>query len=224
MFLADWYFCRTIHLSIKETANFINVMLALRDPDMPVEEKSGALKQLCQMEPLNIAYALPALVDGLLAPRCRGKAQEEQAGQAAYAAAVKACIRSTVRGLSRYDYLQTAIEDLDCVSYEQLAQYLRELEFPPTDREPSRGYLEMESCSAEILALSLLRTVAGQVPAEILEIADPGAQKPWFSAALRGALGELPWALAVETLSLCGIPGSILLSYFPKDYWLCCPD
>ena len=79
MFLADWYFCRTIHLSIKETANFINVMLALRDPDMPVEEKSGALKQLCQMEPLNIAYALPALVDGLLAPRCRGKAQEEQA-------------------------------------------------------------------------------------------------------------------------------------------------
>ena len=180
MFLADWYFCRTIHLSIKETANFINVMLALRDPDMPVEEKSGALKQLCQMEPLNIAYALPALVDGLLAPRCRGKAQEEQAGQAAYAAAVKACIRSTVRGLSRYDYLQTAIEDLDCVSYEQLAQYLRELEFPPTDREPSRGYLEMESCSAEILALSLLRTVAGEVAGEILGIADPGAQKAWF--------------------------------------------
>ena len=51
MFLADWYFCRTIHLSIKETANFINVMLALRDPDMPVEEKAARSSSCVKWSP-----------------------------------------------------------------------------------------------------------------------------------------------------------------------------
>lgn len=226
MFLSDWYFCRIIHLSIKETTYFIDTMLALRDSGLPIKEKNDALNHLMHMEALNIVYALPALVDGILIPKSQRNihAEKELSGQAMYTAAVKSCIQSTVHDISKYDYLQVAIENLDHASYEQLAQYLRDLELPSAECESSGGYLELESYATEILVLSLLRAVARDVPEEIQEIVDPATQKSWFTAALYGTLGELPWALAVETLALYGISANSLLSYFPKDYWLCCPD
>lgn len=226
MFLSDWYFCKKVHLSIKGTAHFIRTMLTLREPNLPCGEKNDALNSLLHMEPLNIVYALPTLVDGLLSPRHRGSdhSEEKRVDQALYAAAVKACIRSIVPDLSKHPYLLAAVDDLECVTYEQLAQYLREEELPVTEGEVLSGYLEMESFASEILALSLLRTTAEQVPEEVREIVDSGSRKPWFASALRGALGGMPWTLAVETLSLCAVPTVELLSYFPKEYWLCCPD
>ena len=204
----------------------MDTMLALRDPGLPVEEKSDALNHLLHMEALNIVYALPALVDGILVLKSKRNihTEEELSGQTMYTAAVKTCIRSTVHEITRNDYLQVAVENMDHASYEQLAQCLRNIELPSEECEYSGGYLELESCAAEILVLSLLRAAAREVPEEIQEIVDPGTQKPWFTAALHGALGELPWALAVETLSLYGVSAGNLLSYFPKDYWLCCPD
>lgn len=204
----------------------MDTMLALRDPGLPVEEKSDALNHLLHMEALNIVYALPALVDGILVLKSKRNihTEEELSGQTMYTTAIKTCIRSTVHEITRNDYLQVAVENMDHASYEQLAQCLRNIELPSEECEYSGGYLELESCAAEILVLSLLRAAAREVPEEIQEIVDPGTQKPWFTAALHGALGELPWALAVETLSLYGVSAGNLLSYFPKDYWLCCPD
>lgn len=224
MFLADWYFCKSVHLSIKDTSEFLNSLSTLRDCNTPADDRVRAFETIRHMDTLNCLYALPVLTDCLLSAESREKYDISDPRNVRFSEAVKSFIQSLIPRISDYPYLNAAVDELDSIEYEKAAQYLDEQILKSSYSEIYTGYVDMESCAAEILALSLLRSIASYVPDALLDILDTNRSKPWYTAALHRHLGDLPWALAIETLSLCHKHISSLLEYFPAENWIIYPD
>lgn len=147
MFLADWYFCKSVHLSIKDTSAFLNSLSTLRDCNTPADDRVRAFETIRHMDTLNCLYALPVLTDCLLSAESREKYDISDSRNVRFSEAVKSFIQSLIPRISDYPYLNAAVDELDSIEYEKAAQYLDEQILKSSYSEIYTGYCDYWSSS-----------------------------------------------------------------------------
>lgn len=236
MIFSHLYFCHTLKMSPQDTSNYLEFLFQLEEPQKSFAKKNEALAWLERQEDsLLQAYAVPILIEGILAESGRVQTIESENNQAHTIQKGKEWERQifllkskklisglleTGQPIPRAKECLNLIQNMDETEYKDMVDNVLELPSMEPDHEYQFSYLESDECAYPIILLSILRAIAKDDPAMVAEVLAEKKSKLLDTALdTQNGLGLLPWKLALDLKCYCGMSFDEAVKYFP-EYWM----
>ncbi|MEU3783125.1 hypothetical protein [Streptomyces sp900129855] len=213
--LAAWYLCSCLGLTIRQSADYLDILEILRSKKSDEHQLAAAVEKLVECEPSLRLHGLAHVLAAARRPEHGGGQGDAEAGGGALGAAALAMATRLCEGLVEWaapaeagtrqqlsDLLKEALDGSHHPGYvERVAKLLSECDqrtrSVPTEATP---YQDVDGTVLETLALTLLVAAVAQDPDDAARLCVGDDRPEVVTDALANRLGRLPLLVAVDAV------------------------